>query len=688
MTFKTHRARMLTWLCLVSTHLFAQDHGYPSNEDLRHIRHLSDPHIAPDGSKVLLSIADATADGGREHLWLIDGARNESRQITFSPDADQEGEHQGRWLGNDAILFLAKRTDRTRLFRLPMSGGDPQALDLRIEPSVDDSRAMDALPPHTNDGLLAKSELVQLEIDDFVVAPDARRVAVLARDPETSGEKKQKEAKADAVWVDHDTHGKRLYLFDSRPGALTPVAVPPDVTFLAWAHSGKRLLALSEGQNNVGDLRPAATAWLVNVEDPQHPSQVRELPPTIESALWSEDEARLYFLAQAEHDTPPSYADLYVMDLPDRRVRNLSGQFNIDGTIVGPPVWVAHELWQGVQVGTRIGYARLEHNQLKMLPVELPVIRDLDCNASGSACVWLGESSSQPTALYFNKRPGRAAQRLDTPSMLPKVWAESAMQSVHWNNEGFGIEGLLYMPAHAAGTKLPLIVDVHGGPTGAWTQSFEPLVPFLLGQGFAVFKPNPRGSTGYGAAFVAANKNDLGGGDYRDIMSGTETVVAQYPINPDKLILMGYSYGGEMAGFVEGKTARFKAVISGAPVIDQQSEYGTERDSSYDRWFYGRPWDNAEAAWRQSPLSGVAHAKSDFLLIQGEADVTDPLGQSREMYRALRQVGVHVELVQYPREGHAQLSRGMVGLPTHEPWHGFDVRQRIVKFINDALAKH
>ena len=144
--------------------------------------------------------------------------------------------------------------------------------------------------------------------------------------------------------------------------------------------------------------------------------------------------------------------------------------------------------------------------------------------------------------------------------------------------------------------------------------------------------------------------------------------------------------GAEMAGFVEGKTDRFKAIVSGAPVIDQQSEYGTEDDSWYDRWFYGKPWEHSEAAWRQSPLSGVAHAKSRFLLIQGEMDVTDPLGQSVEMYRDLRQAGVHVELVQYPRDGHPQLAQALHGLPTHEPWHGYDVRQRIMTFIKEALA--
>jgi dipeptidyl aminopeptidase/acylaminoacyl peptidase len=242
----------------------------------------------------------------------------------------------------------------------------------------------------------------------------------------------------------------------------------------------------------------------------------------------------------------------------------------------------------------------------------------------------------------------------------------------------------LYLPPGAG--KVPLVVDVHGGPTGAWLDRFEPLLAYCLAQGWAVFRPNPRGSSGYGAEFAAANKNDLGGGDYRDIMSGTDAVIARFPIDTNKLALMGYSYGGEMAGFVEGMTDRFKAIVSGAPVIDQYSEYGTEDQSWYDRWFYGKPWEHPEDVWRQSPLAHVAHAKTPFLLIQGEVDVTDPLGQSQEMYRALRQVGVKVEMVQYPRVGHPPLSLGMRGFPTQEPWHGYDVRQRITKFIGAAFG--
>ena len=122
-------------------------------------------------------------------------------------------------------------------------------------------------------------------------------------------------------------------------------------------------------------------------------------------------------------------------------------------------------------------------------------------------------------------------------------------------------------------------------------------------------------------------------------------------------------------------------------MIDQFSEYGTEDDSYYDRWFYGLPWQHFADAWRQSPLASVGRQKSGtpMLLIQGQADKTDPAGQSFEMYRALRQAHVPVELVTYPREGHGTLARGIEGEPSKEPWHGFDARRHIVEFMKTHL---
>jgi dipeptidyl aminopeptidase/acylaminoacyl peptidase len=291
-----------------------------------------------------------------------------------------------------------------------------------------------------------------------------------------------------------------------------------------------------------------------------------------------------------------------------------------------------------------------------------------------------------PTELLYAAKLGDAPKVLATPALAPDGVKTVAPKRISWKSDQYTIEGMLYLPPEAATKKVPLVVEVHGGPLGAYLDNYSPYTDFMLGQGWAVLEANPRGSTGRGAEFAAANHNDLGGGDYRDIMAGVDYVLKTEPgLDPQRTALTGYSYGGEMAAFVEGKTARFKAIVSMAPVIDQNSEYGTERGSWYDQWYYGKPWEHEADAWRQSPLSGAAQAKTPFLLIQGENDTTDPLGQSQEMYRALKQEHVPVDLVTYPRDDHGPLGGAIYGSPSPEPWHGFDARQRIVEFIGKAF---
>jgi dipeptidyl aminopeptidase/acylaminoacyl peptidase len=659
--------------------------GFPSNEDLRHVRSMSDPRLSPDASRVLVQIADATADGGRNHIWLVDIAANSSRQLTWSPPVDKAGEHNARWvLDGTAIVFLAKRGDKAQLFKLPMTAGEAHAYELNVAPAVDASTVADAIPPRKADDAPAKKDPLPIEVSDFEVSPSGKLIALLAADPETPGEKKQKEDKADAVWVDHDLHGKRLYLLDADNGKLDPVALPPDVSAVSWDKSGERLIALIEGPNHVSDLGPETQSWLVLVSDPGHPTRIQEIPPTTERVAWSDDGSKIYYVAQAERDAPPGYDDLYVMKLADHSRANLTRDFN--GSVNGDkPVVYGGDVLLAVQLGFGVSYLRLRDGKSEALQFESPVVSRLDTDPKHAGWVWLGQSGSQPQRLYFAKTLGRTARVLNTPALTPAAWPALTAQIVRWKSDDQTIEGMLYLPPQSGSAKVPLIVDVHGGPTGAFHNSFDPLTQFMLGQGWAVLRPNPRGSTGYGVAFAAANKNDLGGGDYRDIMAGVDAMIAQYPIDANKLGLMGYSYGGEMAAFVEGNTDRFKAIVSCAPVTDQHSEYGTENSSWYDRWFYGKPWEHPADAWRQSPLANVAKAKTPFLLIQGEEDVTDPLGQSQEMYRALRQAGVHVEMVQYPREDHGPLGGAMHGSPSKEPWHGFDVRQRLIKFFNAAF---
>ena len=655
------------------------------------MRSMAQPKISPDGQEVLLQITDATADGGKSHLWLVDVKANTSRQLTWSPSGDKRGESQGQWMPDGAsILFMAHRGEHTQLFRLPMNGGEAHAFEVKIVPPVDESKEPDAIPPAKKDAAEkkdAKADAVEADVARYFIAPDGKHIAIIVRDPETPGEKKEHDDKADAVWVNHDPHGSRLYLLDPTDGKITPTAVPPDVQRVAWTEQSDKMVAITEGMNDVGDLQPAGAAWAVSVTDPAHPSQIKAAPATIGAAAWSSDARRIYFLAQSRADAPPGVEDLCELTVADGSIHDLSDGF--EGSVGhDEPIPQEGSALESVEMGFHTTLMRFESGRHEAVHFDTPTVSQVNTNARHSAWVWLGASSDKPPALYYADKLGDPGRTLNTPNLLPAAWTEIASQPISWKSDNFTVEGLLYLPPQAAKGKVPLIVDVHGGPTGAFADNWNALTEFLLGQGWAVLRTNPRGSTGYGAAFAAANKNDMGGGDYRDIMAGVDAVLAKYPIDSSKMALMGYSYGGEMAGFVEGRTDRFKAIISGAPVIDQESEYGTEAGSYYDRWFYGGyPWQHAESAWRQSPLATADKAKTPFLLLQGESDKTDPLGQSQEMYRALRQMGVPVEMVQYPREDHGPLAGGIFGAPSPEPWHGFDGRQRIVMFVKKAFSE-
>ena len=664
---------------------------FPSNEDLRHFRSLNDPQLSPDGTRALLRVDDAVADGGKSHLWLIDVGGKAPRQLTFSPDSDKRGERLGQWAPDgQSVLFLAHRGEHVGLYSLPMEGGEAKALDIKVKPVVDESAAKDAIPPAKSGETRAPVEELAVDIESYRISPDGVWIAFMARDPETPGEKKQKDAKADADWVDHDPHGTRLYLLRRETSKVTAVPVANDVREFAWRADGSGLMAIAEAPHNASDLGFARTSWSVDIADPDHPHQLSLLPASIDRGTWSLDGHSIVYPAQARRDTPPGYFDLYLSDLTTNKTHDLTdgleGSLAPQDAVTLPDGGVVQLIESGLDIKVALYPPSAQNPQFLHLPMS--VVDSVRSNARRNGWLFLGSSAGQAPTLYFAAALQGPVKRLETPSVPPDHVRSVASKRVRWTHEGLALDGLLYLPPEAATRAVPLIVDVHGGPAGLFVDKYYQYVDFLVGHGWAVLRTNPRGSTGRGAAFVAANKNDLGGADYRDIMSGVDYVLKTEHLDPTRMALMGYSYGGEMAGFVEGKTTRFKAIISGAPVIDQYSEYGTESDSWYDRWYYGKPWDHPADAWRQSPLAHVGAAKTPFLLLQGEADTTDPLGQAQEMYRALRQNGVPVDLVSYPRDNHGPLAMALFGMPVPEPWHGLDARRRVVAFIERAFGEN
>jgi dipeptidyl aminopeptidase/acylaminoacyl peptidase len=242
---------------------------------------------------------------------------------------------------------------------------------------------------------------------------------------------------------------------------------------------------------------------------------------------------------------------------------------------------------------------------------------------------------------------------------LQANWGKA--ESVEWTNEGFNIQGWLIPPAKVEpGKKYPMVVLIHGGPSGVTTSEWpasagmaRAIIAALSVHGYYVFFPNPRGSYGAGEDFTRANVRDFGGGDLRDTMAGIDVVTKKYPIDPARLGVTGWSYGGFMTMWTVTQTNRFRAAVAGAGIANWQSYYG---QNLIDQWmipFFGASvYDDPAVYEKSSPIRFIKNVKTPTLVIVGEHDAECPASQSYEFWHALKTLGVPTQLVIYPGEGH------------------------------------
>jgi dipeptidyl aminopeptidase/acylaminoacyl peptidase len=231
---------------------------------------------------------------------------------------------------------------------------------------------------------------------------------------------------------------------------------------------------------------------------------------------------------------------------------------------------------------------------------------------------------------------------------------------VRWNSaDGLEVEGLLTYPVgYEKGKRYPLLLVIHGGPMGVFTQSHVaapgpyPVAAFAA-RGYAVLRPNVRGSSGYGKKFRYANYGDWGGGDYRDLMTGVDAMIERGVADPDRLGVMGWSYGGFMTSWVITQTKRFKAASVGAGVTNLMSFTGTADIPSFlPDYFGGEFWDRFDAYRGHSAMFHVKGVSTPTLIQHGERDERVPLSQGQELYNALKRQGCTVQMVVYPRTPH------------------------------------
>jgi dipeptidyl aminopeptidase/acylaminoacyl peptidase len=260
-------------------------------------------------------------------------------------------------------------------------------------------------------------------------------------------------------------------------------------------------------------------------------------------------------------------------------------------------------------------------------------------------------------------------------------WGKS--ESLSWKDEGFRVQGWLLFPKdYDAAKKYPLIVEVHGGPAAAvtarWGGGGGLSGTAFSALGYFVLMPNPRGSYGQGEAFTQANRKDFGYGDLRDILAGVDMVQARYPVDPARVGITGWSYGGFMTMFAVTQTQRFKAAVAGAGLSNWQSYYG---ENSIDQWmipyFGASVYDDPAVYAKSSAINFIKKAKTPTLVVVGDRDGECPAPQSYEFWHALKDEHVPTELVVYPNEGH-----GFVN-----PEHRRDVMDRAVEWFSKYMPQ-
>jgi dipeptidyl aminopeptidase/acylaminoacyl peptidase len=310
-------------------------------------------------------------------------------------------------------------------------------------------------------------------------------------------------------------------------------------------------------------------------------------------------------------------------------------------------------------------------------------IGSLDVAHATAKRLWQGaetiRSAPEETSLSVSKRNSTLQMALIRASwsMLPEVWAGAVGQwkqltdvnaaidlplpkfeNVSWKSGDFNVQGWLLSPRdYDPAKRYPMLVAVHGGPAWIATPTWRAAdfnTTLFTNFGYFVFFPNARGSYGQGEKFTQANRRDWGFGDLRDILAGVDTIVKRYPVDDQRVGLLGWSYGGSMAMMAITQTSRFRAAVAGAGAGNWQSYYG---QNSIDKWmisyFGASVYDDPAAYARCSAITYIKNAKTPTLVLVGERDGEAPPAQSIEFWHALKELGVDTQLVIYADEGHS-----------------------------------
>ncbi len=598
-------------------------------DDALNLVRVSNAVMSPDGRQVLFSKSEldwkknerktthymVSGQGGKPYQYVGEAGGSDFR---FSP-------------AGDYLAFLRPVEKKNQLFVMPTGGGEAIQLS-RHKTAVSGARW----------------------------APDGSRIYFLADD--YPGEKAEKEHKAgdDAIVVDEGPNSqgegkwRNVWVIDLEERQETQLTKESfRAGGLEVSPEGDRLVLLARHENRRNQ-RNRSEVYLLHVAD-QTLERLTENEAPEQSLAWVPDGQSVTFLAPDDQRWELSSNKLWRLQLDSRQLSCLSCSF--EGTLQ-EYFWTpdGRAVLFSAQVGPDSGLHRLEiaGGRIESLSLRQGTLSLQSMSRDRDHMVYSFSDFDTPPDLFAGVPGSDEATRLTEANPWIGELQLAQGRTLQWKSfDGLEIEGLLFLPISPQEDRPPLLLHIHGGPAGAFTNRFDPRYHIWAGLGYVSLAPNVRGSRGYGDDFLRGNMFDLGGGDYQDLMTGVDTLIEQQLVDPEKLALRGWSYGGILGGWTITQTPRFKAASVGAMVSDWTSEYGPGFNHDVRLWYIGKtPWENPEGYRRKSPLTHVENITTPTLIMHGMRDTTDTEPQSMMFYSALKDQGKTVRYIRFPREPH------------------------------------
>src|SRR5262245_37421717 len=648
-------------------------------EDALAIKQIGAPQFAPDGKRVAYTISEWDKKENRRvsHIWLVSVDGGPTTKLTTG----EKGETSPQWSPDGSqIAFLADRDKGTQVWVIPVDGGEADKLT---------------------------SE--EINVQSFRWSPDAKYIAFITRDTpkDKNDREKRRKDRFDTIVVDSDFSFSHLWTInvDTREKkrltegnfSVSDPKWSPNGASIAFvmSKSGSQessFIDISEDRNTDIYMIPAGGG---------SPRQLTANPGPDSNPEWSPDGKLIAYTSNPEQKSWAEKTDAMVISPDGGSPRNLTKDFfeSAGAGLAWAPDGNALYFSGGVGMYTHIFSVPLGGGKIAQITRENrnygafdiagnPQIKSpappSNPNEPANTPNWkiaytVSDSWAAEDIWVAPLRQMDQAKKITWANPHIRDFALAEPRMIKWKGPyNLDIEGLVIKPiGYQEGKRYPLIVQIHGGPYGRFTDTFNSRAQVWAANGYAVLMANPRGSTGYGNQFTVANVGDWGGKDFKDIMAGVDSVVARGIADPDKLVVMGGSYGGFMTFWTITQTDRFKAAIGHAGISDWYSFHGqSDIPGLMEYGFAGHPWTSAETYRKWSPMSYVDRAKTPIMITHGERDLRVPIAQAEQYYRALKKRGVEVVFLRYPREGHG----------IQEPNHQIDLFQRQLEWFDSRLG--